>query len=106
MPMRRWTSTLLVTTTAIAALIAGPARAEPLFYSGFENGFPGEFTDYNDGTLTDKDVPNQGKNEAWSIVGADKFPEVLLGEKVYKGWITGPQGSSHRAYPVLHTDLP
>lgn len=102
--MRRWNSILLATTTA--ALIAGPARAEPLFYSGFENGFPGEFTDYDDGTLTDEDVPNNGKNEAWSIVGEDKFPEILAGEKVYKGWITGPQGSSHRAYPVLHTDLP
>jgi MYXO-CTERM domain-containing protein len=87
-----------------ADLRAAPV-ATPAWYSGFEDGFPGEFLDYDNMTYTDADVPNPGKNEAWSIVGADKFPDILAGEHVYKGWVTAAQASSHRAYPVLHTDI-
>ncbi len=98
------------TSLAVAAtlLTAGSAAAAPekLFYSGFEEGFPGEFTDYDNGTLTDKDVPNPGKVAAWSLVGEDKFPDILAGDTVYKGWITDNADASHRAYPVLHCDYP
>jgi hypothetical protein len=91
-------------------LVAGPARAAPeptpAWYSGFEQGFPGEFLDYDNGTYTDQDAPNPGKTEAWSIVGADKFSDILVGEHVYKGWVTGEAADSHRAYPVVYLDVP
>jgi MYXO-CTERM domain-containing protein len=87
-----------------AALEAAPV-ATPEWRSGFETGFPGEWLSYDGGSYTASGTPNAGKNEAWTIVGATD-PLVPHGSHAYKGWAFAPQADSHRAYPVIHSDIP
>ncbi|MBI5477461.1 MAG: hypothetical protein HY906_01320 [Deltaproteobacteria bacterium] len=95
---------LLVTT------LPAPARAQPtatpFWRSGFETGFPGEWLDYDNGSYTATGVPNGGFAEAWTIVDRTQLPDVFAGDHAYKGWLLAAQADSHRAYPVLHTDVP
>lgn len=86
--------------------IAIGQSATPVWRSGFENGFPGEFEAYDDGSYTSNGIPNSGRSEAWTIVGSSEFSSIYAGDCVYKGWISEAADSSHRAYPVLHTDIP
>ena len=99
--------TLLVLVSAGLPAIAGAApTATPFWRSGFEAGFPGEWLDYDNGSFTATGVPNGGFNEAWTIVDRAQLPDVFAGEHAYKGWLLAAQVDSHRAYPVLHTDVP
>jgi hypothetical protein len=101
-------------TSILASLILlhpVPAGAEaiPEWRSGFETGFPGEeWLDYDGGAWTESGVPNPGLTEAWTIVDPGTWPHVLAGEHAYKGWIldASSDGSSHRAYPGIHVDIP
>jgi len=43
-------------------------------------------------------------NEAWTIVDTSD-PNVPAGSHAYKGWPIAAQADSHRAYPVLHSDI-
>lgn len=73
--------------------------------SSFENGFPGEWLNYDNGTWTETGVPNPGKDEAWTIVESSEVPEgAIHGDKVYKGWVLNVASESHRAYPCIHCD--
>jgi uncharacterized membrane protein YgcG len=44
-------------------------------------------------------------NEAWTIVDTSD-PHVFAGSHAYKGWPFAVQGESHRAYPLVHLDVP
>lgn len=90
----------LVVPTLAAAQVATPA-----WRSGFENGFPGEWLDYDNGSYTPDGTPNPGMNEAWTIVDTSD-PNVFAGDHSYKGWPIAVQSESHRAYPGIHVDIP
>jgi hypothetical protein len=47
-----------------------------------------------------------GRVSAWTIVDDASGEPVYRGGHSYRGWIEGPASESHRAYPVLHTDVP
>lgn len=73
--------------------------------SGFERGFPGEWLNYENGfTIDQVDIFGEKKN-AWSIVNETEAPGVIEGKHAYKGWVWASQKESHRAYPVIHTDI-
>jgi len=94
----------LIAFTAAPAALA--QEAPPVWDSGFENGFPGEFLDYDDGSYTESGVPISGKAEAWTIVD-DNDPLVTWGHHAYKGWPVGPTSDTvHRCYPVVYLDVP
>ena len=105
--MRRQFVVLNYLTVLLCAIIlnARCSQAQPesnlVWSSGFENGFPGEFHSYNNGTFTLSNSPNPGLNEAWTI--QDEM--VYSGSFVYKGWITDSNDltKKHRAYPVLYS---
>ena len=73
--------------------------------SGFENGFPGEWLDYDNGAYSPDGTMPDGRVAAWTIIDQSSGEPVFAGEHSYKGWIVGPDTDSHRAYPVLHTDI-
>ncbi len=103
--------TITQAAVALVLLAQGTAVAEaiPQWRSGFETGFPGdEWLDYDSGAWTESGVPNPGTTEAWTIVDRTEFDDVWADEHCYKGWIFGasPDGSSHRAYPGIHVDIP
>jgi hypothetical protein len=80
---------------------------KPLWYSGFENGFPGgEWLNYDTGTYTSNGQSTQSSN--WTILnqtqGSQEGVMKLSGNSVYKGWINTESTSSHRPYPVLQID--
>jgi len=90
-------------------LVASSAHAQTatlVWSSGFEQGFPGEWLDYDSGAWTASGVPNGGANEAWTIVDAAGAPSIVDGAHVYKGWPVAAQAESHRAYPGFHSDIP
>ena len=86
---------------------AGPDPQGTLFWqSGFENGFPGEWLNYeNAGFPFTADGTSTGDPSNWTIIGAGEVP-VPEGSHVYKAWVNGAASESHRPYPVLHTDAP
>lgn len=81
--------------------------AQPVWQSGFEQGFPGkEWLDFADGSYSPKgDVPAD-RASAWTIVNRQSGEPVFAGDHAYKGWIEGSSSNSHRAYPVIHADIP
>jgi hypothetical protein len=90
-----------------ALLAASGARANGLlWYSGFENGFPGEWLAYDNGSWTPSGRLPAGRTSAWTIVSRDSGEPVLAGEHAYKGWIVASAAEPHRAYPVVHLDVP
>jgi hypothetical protein len=98
------------TPAVLLSLLASPAveaapEARPEWQSGFETGFPGEFLDFDDGAYSADGTVNAGRAEVWTIVGSED-PVSYAGEHVYKGWPTGVAADVHRAYPVLHVDIP
>lgn len=91
----------------LGAALASPAAAAPVYElawrSGFENGFPGgEWLDYDDGAFSPGGGMPPGRNAAWSIVSRASGEPVFEGDHAYRGWIAGPGGDVHRAYPGLH----
>ncbi|MBI1388517.1 MAG: hypothetical protein GC154_08725 [bacterium] len=89
---------------SIAAFAQDQPTATPAWFSGFEKGFPGEFLNYDNGSYTKTGVSNAGKYEAWTI----QSDFVFSGSHAYKGWLSGANDAStlHRAYPVLHSEIP
>lgn len=73
--------------------------------SGFESSFPGEWLDYDNGSWSPDGTLPSGRVSAWTIIDSADGP-VFAGDHSYRGWITGAAGESHRAYPVVHTDIP
>jgi len=101
----RWTT--LATTVLSFCAFSGSAlaqQAKPAWYSGFEEGFPGEWLDWGDGSFTTSGNANSGLAEAWTILKGGDL--VYAGEHVYKGWAVSAKSDSHRAYPVIHVDIP
>jgi len=74
--------------------------------SGFEEGFPGEWFSYDTGAYSPSGAMPPGRVSAWTIVDDGGGEPVYDGEHSYVGWISGDSDANHRAYPVLHTDLP
>lgn len=70
--------------------------------SGFENGFPGEFGAYDNGSWSPDGTMPAGRVSAWTIVDRASGEPVLAGDHAYKGWIAGPAADSHRAYPGIY----
>jgi hypothetical protein len=78
-----------------------------VWQSGFEASFPSrEWLDYDEGGYSATGALPPNRASAWSIVDNQSGEPVFAGKRAYKGWITGPAASSHRAYPVVHTDIP
>jgi hypothetical protein len=73
--------------------------------SGFEQGFPGEWLDYDNGSYSASGTMPAGRVSAWTIIDKHSGEPVRSGQHSYKGWITGAAGESHRAYPGIHTDI-
>ncbi|MBN2037681.1 MAG: hypothetical protein JW768_13150 [Chitinispirillaceae bacterium] len=90
----------------IASLAFGQDPTATTYWrSSFENGFPGEWLNYDNGTWTASGVPNPGSDAAWTIVDGSGVPcGAIHGQRVYKGWILDSAGESHRAYPCIHCD--
>lgn len=81
--------------------------AQLVWQSGFEQGFPGdEWLDYDNGSYSPKGGMPANRVSAWTIVNRQSGEPVYSGDFAYKGWIARPSGDSHRAYPVIHADLP
>lgn len=78
-----------------------PETGRPIWFSGFENGWPGgEWLSYRpSGPMVDQDL-----GALWDIVEEDEGVQPVEGDHMYKGWITETVGPSHRAYPILHGD--
>lgn len=103
------TRTFTIALLSICAL-SGSALAQqatPAWYSGFETGFPGapgEWLDYDLEAFSKDGKVNPGYSTAWTIAtGGDV---TYAGQGVYKGWPVAKQSESHRAYPVIHVDIP
>jgi hypothetical protein len=86
----------------------GPAMegCELVWSSGFETGFPGtEWLNYDDGSYSEDGSVPDGRTDAWTIIDTSSGEPIYSGDHAYKGWVTGPSSGSHRAYPVIHTDI-
>jgi hypothetical protein len=73
--------------------------------SGFEQGFPGEWLDYDNGSWSPDGTMPAGRVSAWTIVDAASGEPIRAGEHAYRGWIEGADVDSHRAYPGIQTNL-
>ncbi len=73
--------------------------------SGFEQGFPGEWLDYDNGAWSPDGTMPPGRVSAWTIIDDDSGEPIRSGEHAYKGAIEGADVDSHRAYPGIHTNL-
>ncbi len=74
--------------------------------SGFENGFPGEWLNYDNGSYSANGTMPAGRVSAWTIIDSGSGEPIYSGEHGYKGWIVAAAAESHRAYPGIHTDIP
>ena len=95
---------------AALAVLSTPATAsadEPqatkVWYSGFEQGWPGgEYLEYY------PSQPGETDTSGWAILDAEQAAAegvtVPEGRHIYKGWINKTLDKSHRAYPVVHFD--
>jgi hypothetical protein len=96
----------LLLATAPAAALAAPSYTLAWF-SGFENGWPGgEWHPWNNGSWSPTGAMLPGRVSAWTIVSRASGEPVFGGDHSYRGWIEGPAGSSHRAYPGIAADDP
>lgn len=88
-------------------LHAAQAPADELAWqSSFENGFPGlEWLDLDNGSYSPSGAMPADRVSAWTIVDRQSGEPVFAGNHAYRGWITGPAGDAHRAYPVIHADI-
>lgn len=81
--------------------------AQLVWQSGFENGFPGgEWLDFDNGAYSPTGALPANRASAWTLVHRRSGEPVFTGDHAYKGWIAGPATDSHRAYPVIHADIP
>jgi hypothetical protein len=95
-----------LTATSLGNLVIN-AQEKTLWYSGFENGFPGgEWLNYDTGTYSSSGEPTQSSN--WTILNQTQAKQQgvmeLSGNSVYKGWINAESTDSHRPYPLVHVD--
>ena len=74
--------------------------------SGFEASFPGEFLSYDDGSYSSNGSTLTDRSATWAIIDRASGEPVYSGDHAYKGWIERSDSSSHRAYPVIHTEIP
>lgn len=81
---------------------AEPPGCTLVWQSGFENGFPGEFTAYDDGYWSADGRLPDGRSAAWTIVDRKDGDPVYSGDHAYKGWIESASNDKHRPYPVIH----
>jgi hypothetical protein len=78
-----------------------------VWQSGFENGYPGgEWLDLGIGSYSPNGAMPEGRVSAWTIVDRKSGEPVFTGNYAYKGWIEGATIGNHRAYPVVHVDIP
>lgn len=85
----------------------GGHAAQPVWQSSFEKGFPGnEWLDFDAGAFAPQGTLPMNRTSAWTIVNRRSGEPVYTGDHAYKGWITGSSSDSHRAYPVIHADIP
>ena len=82
------------------------AACSLVWSSGFENGFPGEFLGWDNGSYSADGSMPSGRVSAWTIVDDASGEPVYSGRHSYRGWIEAQASESHRAYPVIHTDVP
>lgn len=73
--------------------------------SGFEQGLPGEWLDYDNGSFAANGTMPSGRVSAWTIVSRNSGEPLKSGQHGYKGWIIASASESHRAYPGIHTDI-
>lgn len=73
--------------------------------SGFEQGFPGEWLDYDGGGWSPDGTMPPDRVSAWTIIDDASGEPIWSGAHAYKGWIEGAAADSHRAYPGIHTNL-
>jgi len=102
-------TTTLLSYAILLWLLASPAgqAAEPIWQSGFETGFPGrEWLDLDNGSFLSSDRASTERGAAWRIINRESGEPVYSGNHAYKGWITRFSDQSHRAYPVIHADIP
>jgi len=79
---------------------------QPVWTSGFENGFPGgEWLDYTNGSYAADGRLPAGRVAAWTLVNRRSGAPVYAGAHAYKGWIVGAAKDSHRPYPSIHVDI-
>ena len=107
-PYRRAIRGAFLAGSLASLMLAGNVPADELvWHSGFETGFPGsEWLDFDNGSYSaNGDLPH-GRVSAWTIVDRQSGEPGFAGNHAYKGWVSGTAGSSHRAYPVLHSGTP
>lgn len=93
-------------SVALLALGVSANADQTVWHSGFENGFPGgEWLDLDNGSYSPGGAIPADRVSAWAIVNSQSGEPVFAGNHAYKGWIAGPAGDSHRAYPVIHADI-
>ena len=80
-------------------------RCTLAWHSGFEQGFPGEWLDYDNGSWSPDGTMPPGRVSAWTIVDDASGEPVFADAHAYKGWIEGAAPESHRAYPGIQTQL-
>lgn len=96
---------LLLCLVGLFASVAANAQ-QIVWSSGFENGFPGEWLNYDNGSWSPTGVMPAGRVSAWTITSSENGVTPPQGSRMYKGWLTGTASDSHRAYPSLHLDAP
>jgi MYXO-CTERM domain-containing protein len=96
---------MVVLTFGAQSALAQPV-ARPAWSTGFEEGFPGEFLDWDDGSFSANGSQRSGRTASWAIADASQGAPTFGGEHVYKGWVHASGSSSHRAYPVIHVNIP
>ena len=95
-----------LTATSLGNLVIN-TQEKALWYSGFENGFPGgEWLNYDTGSYSSNGQSTQSSN--WTILNQTQANQEgvmkLSGNSVYKGWINTESTNSHRPYPLIHVD--
>ena len=101
-----------LTATSLGNLVVN-TQEQALWYSGFENGYPGgEWLNWDNGTYTANGQSTQNSfNSNWTIINQDQASQAGLlqvaGDSVYKGWINNESATNadlHRSYPILSVD--
>jgi len=97
-----------IVTLMLLLLCSAFVYADQLVWqSGFEKGFPGgEWLDLSNDSPAPQGVMPSGQVSAWTIVDRKSGEPVFAGNYAYRGWIEGTSNYPHRAYPVVHVDIP
>lgn len=78
-----------------------------IWHSGFERGFPGnEWLNLDNGSYSATGEMPADRTSAWTIINRASGEPVFSGNHAYKGWVAGPSNNTHRAYPVVHLNIP